>query len=395
MRGGFSARNFDIVMVMDAILISMACLLVILAYREINGAPLRYSQVLASTVVVMSDDLSGRDELDGMRLDDDGIMHLRRRLEVARAQLAKARENAKLVIFSDHLNLAQLSETPDAFRLSSLAAMRDGAQSQSETVTQDGVASIRIAAPLLAADDCATCAQTGAVDYKRGDIIGIREITIPVADGFFANTVKKLLFACGMLAASLMVFLGIIIPMIKRSRQEKAQFHTLAASLEVQATTDPLTGLHNRRFFEQALQEYLTEFNSRKSPLGLLVFDLDHFKKVNDTHGHDAGDMVLREVALRLRAITRDNDVVARIGGEEFAVITPYATTEQLMNVAERYRTMISALNVQIGKVVLKPTISIGVATNADGTDNAQDLFKAADRKLYQAKREGRNRVAA
>ena len=76
-------------------------------------------------------------------------------------------------------------------------------------------------------------------------------------------------------------------------------------------------------------------------------------------------------------------------------MITPYATTEQLMNVAERYRTMISALNVQIGKVVLKPTISIGVATNSDGTDNAQDFFKAADRKLYQAKREGRNRVAA
>ena len=117
-----------------------------------------------------------------------------------------------------------------------------------------------------------------------------------MADGF-ATTVKKLLYACGMLAVSLMVFLGIIIPMIKRSRQEKAQFHTLAASLEVQATTDPLTGLHNRRYFEQALEEYLAEFNSRKSPLGLLVFDLDHFKKVNDTHGHDVGDVVLREVA--------------------------------------------------------------------------------------------------
>jgi diguanylate cyclase (GGDEF)-like protein len=130
-------------------------------------------------------------------------------------------------------------------------------------------------------------------------------------------------------------------------------------------------------------------------PLGLLVFDLDHFKKVNDTHGHDAGDMVLREVALRLRAITRDHDVVARIGGEEFAVITPYASQEQLLMVAERYRTMISALNIPIGKVVLKPTISIGIATNSDGTDNVHDLFKAADRKLYQAKREGRNRVAA
>jgi two-component system cell cycle response regulator len=394
MRGGFSARNFDIVMMIDAILIAVAALLVILAYREIHDAPVRDSKDLAATVMAMSDDLASDDGLSGMRLDADGTLSLLRRIEVAKAELARGRENAELKIFSDHINLSEISEEPDEFRQQALVAIRGGQESQVEAEVNDGGRFVRIAAPLLAAADCGSCAETGATPYKRGDIIGIREIVIPVADGF-ATTVKKLLYAFGMLAVSLMVFLGIIIPMIKRSRQEKAQFHTLAASLEVQATTDPLTGLHNRRYFEQALEEYLAEFNSRKSPLGLLVFDLDHFKKVNDTHGHDAGDMVLREVALRLRAITRDNDVVARIGGEEFAVITPYATTEQLMNVAERYRTMISALNVQIGKVVLKPTISIGVATNSDGTDNAHDFFKAADRKLYQAKREGRNRVAA
>ncbi len=394
MRGSFSARNFDIVMVMDAILISLACLLVILAYREINGAPLRHSQDLAATVMAMSDDLAREDDFSGMRLDPDGTMHLRRRFENARAQVARARENSKFVVYSNHPNLAGLSETSDEFRTAALEAIRAGEPMYTQNVKIDGTNMIRIAAPLQAAGDCVSCAAGGVSVYKRGDVIGIREIILPVGDGF-ANTIQKLLFACGMLASSLMVFLGIIIPMIKRSRQEKVQFHNLAASLEVQATTDPLTGLYNRRYFEQALQEYLTQFNTKRMPLGLLVFDLDHFKKVNDTHGHDAGDMVLREVALRLRAITRDSDVVARIGGEEFAVITPYATEEQLMAVAERYRTMISALNIPVGRVVLKPTISIGVATNSDGTDNAQDLFKAADNKLYQAKREGRNRIAA
>ncbi len=394
MRGSFSARNFDIVMVMDAILISLACLLVILAYREINGAPLRHSQDLATTVMAMSDDLAREDDFSGMRLDPDGTMHLRRRFENAREQVARARENSQFVVYSDHPNLAGLSETNDEFRTMALEAIRGGEPMYFQNFKVDGTNMIRIAAPLQAAGDCVSCAGAGMTSYKRGDVIGIREIILPVGDGF-ANTIQKLLFACGMLASSLMVFLGIIIPMIKRSRQEKAQFHNLAVSLEVQATTDPLTGLHNRRYFEQALQEYLTQFNAKHMPLGLLVFDLDHFKKVNDTHGHDAGDMVLREVALRLRAITRDSDVVARIGGEEFAVITPYANDEQLMAVAERYRTMISALNIPIGKVVLKPTISIGVATNSDGTNNAHDLFKAADNKLYQAKREGRNRIAA
>ncbi|MGB7285369.1 MAG: GGDEF domain-containing protein, partial [Salaquimonas sp.] len=129
--------------------------------------------------------------------------------------------------------------------------------------------------------------------------------------------------------------------------------------------------------------------------LGLLILDLDHFKNVNDNYGHDVGDMVLKEVALRMRAICREHDVVARLGGEEFALITPYAGMDQLLGVAERYREMVEALAIKTGNVVIRPTVSIGVATNENGTDNVDDLFKAADRKLYQAKNSGRNRVAA
>lgn len=394
MRTGFSTRNFDIVMVMDAILISMACLLVILAYREINDAPVRHSQDLAATVMAVSDDLSSEDGWSEIRMDDDGVMQLRRRLAEARKQVARARDNARFSIFSLYPAFASLSERQDSFRTEALSVIKAGQSNFMANETINGVRTIRVASAFLAPADCASCTQTGSKSYTKGEVVGIREVIIPIGDAF-AKTVQKLLFACGMLASSLMVFIGIIIPMIKRNRREKALMHTLAATFELQATTDPLTGLHNRRYFEQALKEYLAEFTRTEGPLGLLVFDLDHFKKVNDTHGHDAGDQVLREVALRLKAITRENDVVARIGGEEFAVITPYATHDQLLAVAERYRSMIGALNVHIGKVVLKPTISVGVATNSDGTKSAEDLFKAADKKLYQAKREGRNRVAA
>lgn len=394
MRGGFSTRNFDIVMVMDAILISMACLLVILAYREIADAPGRHSEDLALTVMAVSDDLSSEDDFSGLRLDSDGAIQFRRRLESARKQVSRARDNAELSIYSEHPNFTSLSGPKDAFRQTAYAAIKAGEESFVSTTKVNGISFIRIAAALRASSSCGSCADAGKPVYEKGDIIGLREVTIPVGDGF-ARTVQKLLFACGMLASSLMVFLGIIIPMIKRNRHEKAQMQDLAASMEVQATTDTLTGLHNRRYFETALQQYLDQFHKMGALLGLLVFDLDHFKKVNDTHGHDAGDMVLREVALRLKAITRENDIVARIGGEEFAVITPFANQEQLLAVAERYRSMIGSLNIPVGNVVLRPTISIGVATNVGGVQHAADLFKAADKKLYQAKREGRNRVAA
>ena len=128
--------------------------------------------------------------------------------------------------------------------------------------------------------------------------------------------------------------------------------------------------------------------------VGLMILDLDHFKSVNDNFGHDAGDLVLREVALRLKGVSREHDVVARMGGEEFAVITPFINEGTMMDIAERYRANIEALRIDVGTAILRPTISIGVAVSSSDTDEYQ-LYQMADRKLYQAKEAGRNRVAA
>ncbi|MCO5133362.1 MAG: GGDEF domain-containing protein [Phyllobacteriaceae bacterium] len=206
---------------------------------------------------------------------------------------------------------------------------------------------------------------------------------------------KLQLYLAGLLLAAVAFSVLIVTPVMRRNTQERTQMDKRAQTFKTQANTDPLTGMHNRRYFERALAGYLKEFNAVGATLGLLILDLDHFKSINDNYGHDVGDIVLKEVVLRMRAISREHDIVARLGGEEFAVITPFANREQLLGVAERYRNMVEALAIKHGNIIIRPTVSIGVATNDGELDNADDLFKSADQKLYQAKNSGRNRVAA
>lgn len=216
------------------------------------------------------------------------------------------------------------------------------------------------------------------------------------ADGEFAPVVTELMLGTfGLLILGLLYSFFVIKPLLRRQRRERTQLNQKTQNLAKQATTDALTGLHNRRYFEEAMKNYLAEFNKMDAKLGLLILDLDHFKSVNDNYGHDVGDLVLREVALRMRANVREHDIVARMGGEEFAILTPYIEREQLLQIAERFRELIADLKIKHGNVVLKPTVSIGVATNENGEHIADDLYKAADLKLYEAKHNGRNRVAA
>ncbi|TIW05129.1 MAG: GGDEF domain-containing protein, partial [Mesorhizobium sp.] len=158
--------------------------------------------------------------------------------------------------------------------------------------------------------------------------------------------------------------------------------------------TDGLTGMQNRRYFDDALREYLHEFRRIDRPVGLMILDLDHFKQVNDTHGHDVGDEVLRAVATCLRGMTRYHDVVARLGGEEFAVVTPNMDVELLARFAERIRKAIANLSILSGNVRLKVTTSVGLAV-WDHKESAEDFYRRADRQLYEAKKQGRNRVCA
>ena len=141
-----------------------------------------------------------------------------------------------------------------------------------------------------------------------------------------------------------------IFPQIRTQVKEGGKLREMTASLsarsrnlEKAALTDGLTGMQNRRYFDDALREYLGEFRRIDRPVGLMILDLDHFKQVNDTYGHDVGDEVLRSVAKCLKDMTRYHDVVARLGGEEFAVVAPNMDLELLTRFADRMRKAIAA----------------------------------------------------
>jgi two-component system cell cycle response regulator len=181
---------------------------------------------------------------------------------------------------------------------------------------------------------------------------------------------------------------------IKKKRYTERLRDNVQASIEM-AITDALTGLFNRRYMETHLAALVEQAATRGKPIALLLVDIDYFKAVNDTHGHDAGDDVLREFALRIRKAIRNIDLACRYGGEEFVIVMPETDMAVATMVAERLRRRIATepFAIQQGARNLDVTISIGIAALAGATDNAAAILKRADTALYRAKRDGRNRV--
>jgi len=162
-----------------------------------------------------------------------------------------------------------------------------------------------------------------------------------------------------------------------------------------ESQTDSLTGISNRRAFDAALEQSIHTAREEKTPFSVLIGDIDHFKQFNDTHGHLVGDKVLRFVASTLTRCVKEKDMVARLGGEEFAVILPRTHLDGAYVVAEQIRKTISAgrlKNKGSGEVFSTVEISIGV-TQFRTNDTPNDLIERADRALYRAKDQGRNRV--
>jgi diguanylate cyclase (GGDEF)-like protein len=164
--------------------------------------------------------------------------------------------------------------------------------------------------------------------------------------------------------------------------------------LRRQSTTDELTGLYNRRWFDETLRRELFRAERKRAALAVVMIDLDHFKRMNDTYGHEAGDLVLRAVGQCLRDGVRRSDVACRYGGEELVLVLPECDGAAAVRCAETIRTAIAALALQQGDVLLPAvTASFGVAVWPAHGDDAATLLQAADRALYTAKHAGRNRV--
>ena len=180
---------------------------------------------------------------------------------------------------------------------------------------------------------------------------------------------------------------------IKRSRYTEQLRLNVQASIEM-AVTDALTGLYNRRYLETQLGHLLDHSVNRGKSLSILAIDVDYFKSINDNHGHDAGDRVLQELAVRIRANIRNIDMACRVGGEEFVVVLPSTDLAVAEKIGERMRNSIAANTFEVGTgEPLAITVSIGIAALEGIDDRTDDILKRADQALYRAKREGRNRV--
>ncbi len=160
------------------------------------------------------------------------------------------------------------------------------------------------------------------------------------------------------------------------------------------ATRDSLTGAYNRRFFDEALEVEWAWFKRSGNPFSVVMFDLDHFKAVNDRYGHAAGDVVLRDRGAIVRQTVRREDLFARIGGEEFVVLARTTPLQPALVLAERLRALVAAHSFQHGGARIRATLSLGVAAaDASAMASGPDVVGLADQALYRAKRSGRDRV--
>jgi len=215
----------------------------------------------------------------------------------------------------------------------------------------------------------------------------------------FAGTLWMFRDSLGMLSlipSSVLFLGGIFVFFVGQLALKTINYIKDLAVLKQESITDALTGLRNRRYFDQRISEEVALSTRYKLPLTLMLIDVDHFKKVNDTYGHTVGDKVLQTLSKIIQNVVRDSDIVARYGGEEIVIITPNTTKEEAAILAERLREKVEQTKVATiatTQEVVQVTISIGLCSLSPIITDKEALLEESDQSLYLAKKHGRNRV--
>ena len=223
---------------------------------------------------------------------------------------------------------------------------------------------------------------------KQGKIL---YYCIPVYVGGAVGNVVQIVYE-----SEMEPFINLMIPYIKGYLNEAApvlEARTYMDILREQSLRDQLTGLYNRRFLDETIDKIVAQIKRRETTLGILMVDVDYFKEVNDTYGHDMGDKVLKEVAKILTKTVRESDLVIRLGGEEFLVLLMDVQSGKSEDVAEKIRRAVESHTIESFGVVLRKTVSIGVSEFPEDSEKIWQCLKYADVALYKAKEMGRNRV--
>lgn len=276
---------------------------------------------------------------------------------------------------------------PDPFELNGLFLFEQGQREVWEIDRSAKPPVFRYMAPLLVDASCLTC--HGGQGYKIGQVRGGISITIPLIhldERIRTNRILIViasLFIVVLLVGTLHFMVWKLVLRLSESRHQLRQM----------STTDELTGLRNRRYIMERLGEEFHRARRIEKPMGLIMLDLDYFKQINDRYGHQFGDLVLKTVATRMRSSVREYDLVGRIGGEEFLILSPDSDIDETVRIAERIREIIKEEKIGDESKKVRVTISAGVTMLRDEDPNIDILFSRADNALYAAKQEGRDRV--
>ena len=288
------------------------------------------------------------------------------------------------------LNPIRPENKPDPWEKQSLESFERGIKEVSSIEMMGGQNYLRWMKPLITEQGCLVCHQQQG--YKVGQIRGGISQSVPMS--LLENLTKGNLGALWIKHISLWLIGCIFIYYSYRALLRKTlELSEANQKLGELASTDVLTGLSNRRHAMQILEHLWAESIKNSTPLACMMIDADGFKEINDSYGHDAGDIVLRELAKELQYAVRTDDIVCRLGGDEFLIICPNTNEEGSMHIANITHSKISELTVEVAGGAWKGSISVGVAVKTDSMQTPGNLIKAADRGVYAAKKVGKNCV--
>ena len=276
---------------------------------------------------------------------------------------------------------------PDKFERMALEQFENG-KKEIHTKTREGNEFFfNYMAPLYVEENCLKC--HAAQGYKAGDVRGGIRVKFNVQN--FGNIRKKALLQFLFIAAcATCMIIALLYVLLQRFEQRISKARR---KIQEMAIKDPLTGIYNRRYLMNRLEEELERVKRKAVPVGCLLIDIDHFKKINDRYGHLFGDVVLKELCTRIQAVIRPYDTFARFGGEEFVLILADANVAASMDVAARIVKIIKEKPFTYKGTSCNVTVSIGVSCATDTDIDSQTLLKKADKALYRAKQRGRDQI--
>jgi diguanylate cyclase (GGDEF)-like protein len=321
--------------------------------------------------------------------DEEGVAYTLKNPALMTRELSELADNKGVFRFRiTSLNPLNPTNKPDRFEQAALAAFNQGSKEYFAFEKNDKQVFFRYMGPLVTLKPCLKChAQQG---YKEGDVRGGISVSLPATDVLEQINEDRyyiVLIALGIVGLIFAIFRYVSHVFI--GDLNRAELH-----LREMASRDFLTSLLNRREAYRRIQEEKARAKRTGAPVSFILLDIDHFKRLNDTYGHNAGDMVLKGLAVKLMEALRDYDIACRYGGEEFLVVSPETDLEQAYKLAERLRMTIAATAFSAEAQDISITVSIGVAQLQDD-DSIETVISRADAALYQAKNRGRNRVMA